>query len=72
MSNSVWNTDRWGTFVVATRSAVTQGIADEGQRGVLLGIQGQLCKVVKENTTTSTIYAMSFWYPTSPPTQDDE
>ena len=61
MSRHKWNTGVWGLSVVATSLAVEQGIAKKGQRGILLGASGELWKVVKENTTTSGMYAKMFW-----------
>ena len=56
-----WNMADWGMLVEATPLVVSQGIAKEGQRGLLLGRCGTLVKVVKRGTTTSVIYSAHFW-----------
>ena len=59
-----YDTSEWGTIVYATPSAVKQGLAKEGQRGVLLGRHPKYphtIKVVKEGTTTAEIYWDGFW-----------
>ena len=56
-----WDTSVWGIRVVPTEEAIEQGIVKKDQRGILLGFHGEMWKVIKSDTTTTTAYHKSFW-----------
>ncbi len=56
-----WNTEDWGSRVIATSDAVDLRIAKKDQAGILLGTNGETMKVIKQDTTTATNYHYSFW-----------
>lgn len=58
-----WNKERWGTFVVASPEAVEQGLAEEGQTGVLLGTKKTMVYVIPSDRLTGNTYHTKFWIP---------